>query len=48
MLRRAVGKSVTPDYFRAMGVRLVAGRLLNDRDGAASNVTLVNQTLAPE
>ena len=39
-------ESVTPDYFRAMGVRLVAGRLLNDRDGAASNVTLVNQTLA--
>jgi predicted permease len=39
-------ESVTPDYFRAIGVRLVAGRLLSDRDGKDSNVTLVNQALA--
>ena len=39
-------QSVTPDYFRAMGVRLIAGRLLTDRDGADGHVTLVNQALA--
>jgi putative ABC transport system permease protein len=37
--------SVTPDYFRAMGVRLVAGRPLTDRDAADPGVTLVNQAL---
>lgn len=39
-------ESVTPDYFRAIGVGLVAGRFLSDRDGKDSNVTLVNQALA--
>jgi putative ABC transport system permease protein len=39
-------KSVTPDYFRAAGIRLVAGRMLTGHDDANSNVTLVNATLA--
>jgi putative ABC transport system permease protein len=39
-------ESVTPDYFRAMGTRLVAGRMLTERDAAGSNVTLVNEALA--
>jgi predicted permease len=39
--------SVTPAYFDAMGMRLVEGRLLNDRDVAGTPfVAVVNQTLA--
>ena len=39
-------ESVTPDYFRAMGVRLLAGRMLDANDGKSANVTLVNESLA--
>jgi putative ABC transport system permease protein len=41
-------KSVTPDYFRAMGTPLVSGRFLTEQDGGANaaEVTLVNETLA--
>jgi putative ABC transport system permease protein len=39
-------ESVTPEYFRAAGIRLIAGRMLTDHDDAKSNVTLVNETLA--
>ncbi len=40
-------RTVTPDYFRAMGIPLVAGRFLNDQDNAQSErVTLINQTFA--
>jgi putative ABC transport system permease protein len=39
-------ESITPDYFRAMGTRLVAGRMLTERDTAGSNVTLINEALA--
>ncbi len=41
-------KSITPDYFRAMGTPLVGGRFLNDQDGQASapEVTIINETLA--
>lgn len=41
-------KSVTPDYFRAMGTPLVSGRFLEEQDGLANapEVTLVNETLA--
>jgi putative ABC transport system permease protein len=41
-------KSVTPDYFRAMGTPLVGGRFLTEQDDRASTpeVTLVNETLA--
>ena len=39
--------AVTPDYFRAMGIRLVRGRLFNERDDAkAPHVALINETLA--
>ncbi len=38
--------SVTPDYFRAIGARLVAGRFFNRFDTAASpQVTIVNASL---
>jgi putative ABC transport system permease protein len=38
-------ESVTPDYFRAAGIRLVAGRMLNEHDAANLNVMLVNEAL---
>ncbi|HEY2139680.1 MAG TPA: ABC transporter permease, partial [Chthoniobacterales bacterium] len=37
---------VTPSYFRAIGVPLVAGRALDERDGPESRVLLVNETFA--
>jgi putative ABC transport system permease protein len=38
---------VTPGYFQAIGMRLVAGRLLTDQDVAASPlVVVVNETMA--
>jgi putative ABC transport system permease protein len=36
----------TPGYFRAMGIPLLKGRLLNERDGAEPRVVLINQTMA--
>jgi putative ABC transport system permease protein len=40
-------KSITPDYFRAMGIRLVAGRLLDVRDRIDQpRVAVVNESLA--
>jgi putative ABC transport system permease protein len=39
--------SVTPNYFRTVGARLLEGRLLNENDGAnAPLVVVVNQALA--
>ena len=39
--------SVTPDYFRAMGIRLVRGRVFTDQDNAKSpRVAIINETLA--
>ncbi len=39
--------AVTPGYFRAMGIRLVRGRLFTAHDDAkASRVALINETLA--
>ncbi len=38
---------VTPDYFQAMGIRLIGGRLLTTQDGSAAPlVALINQTAA--
>jgi putative ABC transport system permease protein len=40
-------KSVTPEYFKAMGIRLLAGRMLNDNDTVSQpRVTVVNEALA--
>ena len=40
-------QNVNKDYFRAMGVRLIEGRLFDDRDGpGAPNVVIVNQSMA--
>ena len=39
--------SVTPDYFRAMGIRLVRGRVFTPQDDAkAPRVCIINETLA--
>jgi predicted permease len=37
---------VTPDYFRTVGIRLAAGRMLTERDKEDPNVILVNEALA--
>ena len=40
-------KSVTPDYFKAMGIKRLAGRTLDDSDAIDKpRVTIVNQALA--
>ena len=37
----------TPDYLKVIGVKLLAGRLLNDRDGSdAPPVIVINETMA--
>ncbi|HJQ25168.1 MAG TPA: ABC transporter permease [Blastocatellia bacterium] len=39
--------SVTPDYFKAMGIPLLHGRLFNDRDTKdAPHVAIINETMA--
>jgi putative ABC transport system permease protein len=39
--------AVSPDYFKAMGIRLMRGRLFTAQDGAkAPRVALINETLA--
>ena len=39
--------AVTPDYFRAMGIRLIRGRVFNQYDDAkAPRVAVINETLA--
>ena len=37
---------ITPGYFQAMGIPLLKGRLLNERDVKESRVLLINETLA--
>jgi putative ABC transport system permease protein len=37
---------VTPTYFRAMGIPLLKGRLLDERDVRESRVLLINETMA--
>ena len=44
---RAHPRSVTPDYFRAMGVTIIAGRAFTPADAAdAPKVAIVNDTMA--
>jgi putative ABC transport system permease protein len=44
---RAHPRSVTPGYFRAMGIQLASGRLFTDADRAgAPPVAIVNETMA--
>ena len=39
--------AVSPDYFRAMGIRLLSGRLFNDRDNLdAPSVAVLSESLA--
>ncbi|MEY2508474.1 MAG: hypothetical protein QOH01_2803 [Verrucomicrobiota bacterium] len=39
--------TVTPDYFRAMGIRLVRGRVFTPQDDAkAARVAIINETMA--
>jgi putative ABC transport system permease protein len=46
-LATATSVSVTPGYFRALGIRLVSGRLLQDSDdGRTARAVLVNEGLA--
>jgi predicted permease len=41
------GNRVTPAYFRTVGIRLIRGRLFDDRDRADTpNVALINETTA--
>jgi putative ABC transport system permease protein len=45
--RRAFFKIVSPPYFDALGIKLLAGRVLNDADRSGSTrVALINETLA--
>jgi predicted permease len=45
--RRAFFKIVSPSYFDALGIKLLAGRVLNDTDRSGSTrVALINETLA--
>jgi len=45
--RPAFFKIVSPSYFDALGIKLLAGRVLNDNDRAgAPHVALINDTLA--
>ena len=45
--RRAFFKIVSPSYFDALGIKLLAGRVLSDNDTAgAPPVALINETLA--
>jgi putative ABC transport system permease protein len=45
--RRAFLKIVSPSYFQALGITLLSGRVLSDRDTAgAQPVALINETLA--
>ncbi|MBA3884073.1 MAG: ABC transporter permease, partial [Chthoniobacterales bacterium] len=37
---------ITPTYFQAMGIPLLKGRLLDERDGKDSRVLLINETMA--
>ena len=45
--RGAFANPITPEYFDTLGIRLLRGRLLTDRDTATSpRVAVVNQTMA--
>jgi predicted permease len=43
----ALYRAATPDYLATLGVRLIEGRLIDERDGAGTpRVAVINQTLA--
>jgi putative ABC transport system permease protein len=43
---RAVLRAISPDYFRAMQIRLVAGRAFDRADGPETRVAIISRSLA--
>jgi putative ABC transport system permease protein len=47
MLNADFYQSISKDYFRTMGIRLMEGRVFDERDGpGATETTVINQTMA--
>ena len=43
----ATGRTVSPDYFRTLGMRLVRGRMLTNQDASgSSHAVIINQSMA--
>ena len=44
--QQAEGRTITPQYFSAMNIPLIAGRTFTDADAAANRPTIINQKFA--